>query len=55
MKIINRQNFFSTVCVVYTLLVLGKLVLEYIAQGVWGNYQGNLLVMLVLSSVAVFV
>ncbi len=55
MKIINRQNFFSTVCVVYTLLVLGKLVLEYIAQGVWGNYQGNLLVMFVLSSVAVFV
>ena len=55
MKIINRQNFFSTVCVVYTLLVLGKLVLEYIAQGVWGNYQGNLFVMLVLSSVAVFV
>lgn len=55
MKIINRQNFFSTVCVIYTLLVLGKLVLEYIAQGVWGNYQGNLLVMFVLSTVAVFV
>ncbi len=55
MKIINKQNFFSTVCVVFTLLVLGKLILEYIAQGVWGNYQGNLLVMFVLSALAVFV
>ncbi|MDE6608481.1 MAG: hypothetical protein K2K54_12130 [Lachnospiraceae bacterium] len=55
MKIINKQNFFPTVCVVYTLLVLGKLVLEYIAQGLWGNHQGNLLVMFVLSVVSVFV
>ncbi|MCM1122635.1 MAG: hypothetical protein NC416_08630 [Eubacterium sp.] len=55
MKIINKQNFFPTVCVVYTLLVLGKLVLEYIVQGVWGNYQGNLLLMFVLSTLAVFV
>lgn len=42
-------------CVVFTLLVLGKLVLEYIVQGAWGNYQGNLLVMFVLSTVATFV
>ena len=55
MKIINKQNFFSTVCVIYTLLVLGKLVLEYITQGAWGNYQGNLLVMFVLSVLPVFV
>lgn len=55
MKIINKQNFFPTVCVVYTLLVLGKLVLEYICQGLWENYQGNLLVMFVLSVLAVFV
>ncbi|MBD5449083.1 MAG: hypothetical protein HDR28_02770 [Lachnospiraceae bacterium] len=55
MKIINKQNFFPTVCVVYTLLVLGKLVLEYIVQGLWENYQGNLLVMFVLSLLAVFV
>lgn len=55
MKIIHKQNFFSTVCVVFTLLVLGKLILEYIAQGVWGNYQGNLLMMFVLSVLAVFV
>lgn len=55
MKIIHKQNFFATVCVIYTLLVLGKLVLEYITQGAWGNYQGNLLVMFVLSMLAVFV
>lgn len=55
MKIIHKYNFFSTVCVVFTLLVLGKLVLEYIVQGAWGNYQGNLLVMFVLSTVATFV
>ena len=55
MKIINKQNFFPTVCVVYTLLVLGKLVLEYVVQGLWENYQGNLLVMFVLSVLAVFV
>lgn len=55
MKIVNKQNFFPAVCVVFTLLVLGKLVLEYIIQGAWGNYQGNLLIMFVLSSAAVFV
>lgn len=55
MKIIHKSNFFSTVCVVFTLLVLGKLVLEYIVQGAWGNYQGNLLVIFVLSTVATFV
>lgn len=55
MKIITKQNFFSTVCVVYTMLVLGKLGLEFLTQGVWGSYQGNLLVMFVLSALAVFV
>lgn len=55
MKIINKQNFFPGVCVVYTLLVLGKLALEYIVQGKWGNYQSNLLVMFVLSVLAHFV
>lgn len=55
MKIINKQNFFPTVCTGYTLLVLIKVLLEYFAQGVWGNYQGNLLIMFVLSTLAVFV
>ena len=55
MKIINKKNFFPTVCMVYTLLVLTRILLEYIAQGLWENYQQNLLIMLVLSIMAVFV
>ncbi len=55
MKMIHKHNFFSTVCEIYTLLVLGKLLLEYIAQGIWENYQGNLLIMFVLSLASTFV
>lgn len=55
MKIINKHNFFPTICTGYTLLVLIKLLLEYLAQGLWGIYQGNLLIMFVLSALAVFV
>lgn len=55
MKIINKKNFFPTVCTVYALLVLTKVILEYIVQGLWENYQQNLLIMLVLSIMAVFV
>ena len=36
-------------------VVLTKILLEYIAQGLWENYQQNLLIMLVLSIMAVFV
>lgn len=55
MKIINKHNFFPTVCTGYTLLVLTKLLLEYLFQGLWGNYQTNLLTMFVLSFLALFV
>lgn len=55
MKIINKHNFFPTVCTVYTLMVLTKLLLEYLMQGLWENYQGNMLIMFVLSFLAVFV
>ncbi|MBD5502518.1 MAG: hypothetical protein HDR09_01825 [Lachnospiraceae bacterium] len=55
MKKIAKQNFFSTVCVIYTVLVLGKLAVEYVVRGIWGNYQGNLLIMFVLAALAHFV
>lgn len=55
MKIINKHNFFPTVCTVYTLLVMTKLLLEYLVQGLWENYQENMLLMFVLSILAVFV
>lgn len=55
MRQINRHNFFSTGCVIFTLLVVGKILLEAVAQGIFTNYQGNLLVMLALSFLATFV
>lgn len=55
MKIINRQNFWSVVCIVFTLLLLGKILLEFIVQGVFGNYQENILIMFGLSFLATFV
>lgn len=55
MKIINRTNFIPTVCVIYTMLSMGKIVLEFIAQGKFGNDQENLLMMFILSFLATFV
>lgn len=55
MKIINRQNFWGVACTVFTLLLFGKILLEYIAQGVFGNYQENILIMFGLSLLATFV
>lgn len=55
MKIIDKHNFFDTVCVIFTMLTLGKLVLEFLMQGLWENYQENLLIMFLLSSLATFV
>lgn len=55
MKIINRQNFFATGCVIFTMLVIGKLILEFLVQGLWENYQENLLIMFLLSFLATFV
>lgn len=55
MKIIDRHNFFETGCVIFTILAFGKIVLEAIVQGAFGNYQENLLMMLFLSFLATFV
>ncbi len=55
MKLIDRHNFFGTVCEVYTILSLFKVIFEAIVQDVFGNYQENLLVMFLLSFAAVFV
>lgn len=55
MKIIDKNNFFSVVCTVFTLLVLGKVAIESIMQGIFDNDQVNLLVMFVLSVLATFV
>ena len=55
MKIIDKRNFFTTGCVIFTMLVLAKLVLEFLVQGMWENYQANLLTMFFLSFLATFV
>ena len=55
MKIINRQNFWSVVCIVFTLLLLSKILLELVLRGDFGNYQVNILIMFVLSLLATFV
>ncbi|MBD5502020.1 MAG: hypothetical protein HDR10_12630 [Lachnospiraceae bacterium] len=55
MKIINRQNFWSVVCIVFTLLLLSKILLELVLRGDFGNYQVNILIMFVLSFLATFV
>lgn len=55
MKIINKKNFFATVCVIFTMLMLGKIIVEFLAQGIFGNYQGNLLTMFLLSFLATLV
>lgn len=55
MKIIDKHNFFSVVCAIYTILSLGKIVLEAIVQDIFGNYQENLLIMFSLSLAATFV
>ena len=55
MKIIDKQNFWNVVCKVFTLLLFGKILLEFIVQGVFGNYQENILLMFGLSLLATFV
>lgn len=55
MKIINRHNFFPAVCVVFTLLLMGKVILEAIVQKLFGGYQENILIMFLLSLLATFV
>lgn len=55
MRTIDRHNFWGVVCTVFTLLMLGKILLELIVQGVFGNYQINILLMFGLSLLATFV
>lgn len=55
MKIINKHNFWGTVCTIYAALSLSKVVLEYLAQGIYGIYQENLLTMFLLSVIGTFV
>lgn len=55
MKIIDEKTFIPTVCVVYTILSISKIVIEAIIQNEFGNYQSNLLMMIFLSFIATLV
>lgn len=55
MKMISRKDFFPTVCVVYTILSFGKIVLEGFSMGNFGNYQKNMVMMFFLSFAATFI
>ncbi len=55
MKIIEKNEFWPTVCVCYTLISLGKIVLECFLQGALENEQANFLLIFVLCFLATFV
>lgn len=55
MKIIDKKTFIPTVCVVYTILSMSKIILEAIIQNEFGNYQLNLLMMIFVSFIATLV
>ncbi len=55
MKVIEKHEFWPTVCVCYTILSLGKIALEFFTQGAWGNLQGNFIMIFGLCTLATFV
>ena len=55
MKMIDKKNFFPIVCVIFTVLVLGKILLEAIVQNLFGGYQENILTMFALSLIGTFI
>lgn len=48
MKVIEKHEFWPTVCVCYTLVSLGKIVLEFFTQGIFENEQANYVLIFVL-------
>ena len=55
MKMIDKKNFFPIVCVIFTVLVLGKILLEAVVQNLFGGYQENILTMFALSLIGTFI
>ena len=49
MKLIDKRTFLPTVCVVYTMISATKIILEAVFQKIFGNYQQNLVMILLLS------
>lgn len=55
MKLINKNNFIPIVCVTFTLIVCGKLILEKITGYVDKNYTENIFTCLGISILATFI
>ena len=55
MKIIDKKNFIPIVCIIFTILVLGKILLEAVVQKIFGGYQENILLMFAFSVLGTFV
>lgn len=55
MQLINRKNFFPSVCCTYTILSLAKIAIEVFLQGEWKNDQENFVMIFCLSLAANFV
>ena len=48
-KLIDKNNFVPTVCVIYTILSVSKIALEAVMQGKYGDDQRNLMTILLFS------
>ena len=55
MKIIEKNEFWPIVCVCYTIISLGKIALEFITRGTWGDDQANFLFIFAVCFLATFV
>lgn len=55
MQLINRKNFFPSVCCTYTILSLLKIATEAFTQGKWEIDQQNFVMIFCISLVATFV
>ncbi len=54
MKIINKHNFIPTVCIIYTILSLSKILLEWTVFGNFGDVQLNFLAIFASTIIATF-
>ncbi|MDE6365342.1 MAG: hypothetical protein K2O40_10405 [Lachnospiraceae bacterium] len=49
MKLIDKKSFLPTVCVIYTMVSVGKIVIEAVTQEKFGNDQSNMLTILLFA------
>lgn len=54
MKIINKHNFIPTVCIIYTILSLSKILFEWTVFGNFGDVQLNFLLIFASTIIATF-